>query len=398
VPPRLFGNHLGDDRASPIPPPALSPQRAGWAVRHTLIALAALTLVAVGSHWWRTRTRPKATTVPPALQFGSHLGSLAALVFSRAGDEIYVAASSEVKVYDPYTGQMKRSWQTGLDWITHLSLSDDGKVAMTAGYQFTTGTTSGAIKLWNLHESGDPPSEITAIAGNATYPSAVALSPDATLLAYAWQPITGAVPANQIAIFDIAEETEKFTCSGHTSTVNSLVFSPDGKALVSAAWDAAVLKWDMETGQRATSGQASDFQMNGEVATYAPDGSRVAIGSGKGFGICDAATGLVLATGGVPADSVQAIALSPDGTLLAAAGNTYSGPTSFFGPLLGGKNVGTAGIWDAATGKLVVLLVENGPGIHSLCFSPDGKRIAVGDEDGVISIWNVDDVLRGVEP
>lgn len=400
MPPRPFRNTLGEDHAQRklARRSDVSSHRAGWAVRHTLIVVAALSLLAVGLHWWRTRSQPSTTTVPPAMRLRSNSGMIASLVFSPTGDELYVAAGEVVEVYDPPTGRKIRSWASGLDWITHFALSADGRVAMTAGDQFTAGAMGGAITLWSLSESADTPPAIATITTSGSYPSASALSPDGNYFAYALQSRGSVTAPNAIRVFDVSAESEKFACTGHTSTVNSLNFSPDGNVLVSAAWDGMVLKWDMETGQRATSGQASDFQMCGELVTYAPDGSRVAIGSGKGFGVCESATGSFLAPGGIQAENVQAIAFSPDGTLLAAAGNTYSGSTSFFGSLFGGKTEGTAGLWEAATGKLLVLLQENGPGIHALCFSPDGKRIAIGDENGVISIWNVDEVLRYERP
>lgn len=387
------------------PRPAGAARRTGWAVRHTLIAIAALSVLAVGLHWWRTRSRPSATTVPPAMRFRSGSGTIASLVYSRKGHELYVAASGVVEVYDPATGRRIRTWSSRLDWITHLALSEDGRVAMTAGYQFATGTMGGAITLWSLSESADPPPAIATIATTGSYPSASALSPDGAHLAYALQTTGGVTAPNSIRVFDVSSESEKFTCTGHTSTVGSLAFSPDGGTLVSASWDNSVRKWDLATGGQSaswagtlTGTTTAFFGMGGEQLTYSSDGGRVAVaGAGNGFEIRDAVSGSVHATGTVQADSVQAIAFSPDGTLLAAAGNTYSQSTGFpFGVFgMGGSTEGAAGIWDAATGKLLVWMQQNGPGIQSLAFSPDGKRIAVGDQNGTISIWNVDEVLRG---
>ena len=391
--------------------PIQSP-RAGWAVRHTLIAMAALTVLAVGLHWWRTRGTAIASGVLPAISFHCDSGSVASLVFSPKGDELFVAATSGVvEVYDAATGRRKRSWNTAIDLITHLALSADGSVAMTAGYQFSTGTTNGIAKAWDLSNKEGVPTELTRITKGGTYPSTSTLSPDGTQLALAWQPMGGFAVANNIHVFDVPTGMEKFACTGHTSQVAGLTFSPDGKTLVSVALDNTIRQWDLATGQQSASWPVSStgamiafWGMGGELLTYSADGKSFAVGGlGIGFEIRDTATGAVRATAPVQADAVPAIAFSPDGTLVAAAGNTYLQPSGFLIRSIGvasggsvglaGNTEGTAGLWDSATGKPLVTLQQNGPGVQSLAFSPDGKWIALGDQNGVVSIWDVDEVL-----
>lgn len=385
--------------------PIQSP-RAGWAVRHTLIAIAALTVLAVGLHWWRTREPPSASGIPPAISFHCNSGSVASLVFSPKGDELFVTSGESVDVYDPATGNKKRSWTTGIDWITHLALSADGSVAMTVGYPSSTGTLNGIAKAWDLSNKEGVPRELSRITKRGTRAGAAALSPDGTHLALAWQPM-GATVGNNINVFDVSSGTEKFACIGHTNMVGVLTFSPDGKTLASVAWDNTIRQWDLQTGQEssnwqlATSASAAFRGMGHELLTYSADGKSLAVGDdlwGIGLEIRDAATGAVLATAPLQSHDVQAIAFSPDGTMVAAAGNIYSGSVSFFEALFGGGPEGTAGIWDAATGKPLVSLQKNGPGVQSLAFSPDGKWIAVGDQNGVVSIWDVAEVLAHEQP
>ena len=66
------------------------------------------------------------------------------------------------------------------------------------------------------------------------------------------------------------------------------------------------------------------------------------------------------------------VAFSPEGTLLAAGGSDK---------LL---------LVDTDTGEVVATLnVSAKAQILSLAFSPDGKRIAIGTDDGTIRLWGV---------
>lgn len=71
---------------------------------------------------------------------------------------------------------------------------------------------------------------------------------------------------------------------------------------------------------------------------------------------------------------VSALALSPDGAMLASAGGT------------------TILLWDLAAGALAenpVLQQGNSGTIGTLAFSPDGRTLAAGGFDGPISLWSV---------
>ncbi len=78
-----------------------------------------------------------------------------------------------------------------------------------------------------------------------------------------------------------------------------------------------------------------------------------------------------------------ALALSPDGKLLAGGGD--------------GDDIL---LWDAATGQEVGRLAGHKSGVNSLVFWPDGKKLASGSADRMIRIWDIPtrmcvDTLRG---
>jgi WD40 repeat protein len=112
--------------------------------------------------------------------------------------------------------------------------------------------------------------------------------------------------------------------------------------------------------------------------------------------------------------SVEAVAFSPDGKLLASAGNdqtiklwdvatgaelrTLVGHSFFvlsvaFSPdsriVASGSYDKTIKLWDVATGKELRTLRGHLHGVKSIAFSPDGRLLASGGYDKTIKIWDV---------
>ncbi len=158
--------------------------------------------------------------------------------------------------------------------------------------------------------------------------------------------------------------------SGHTGDVQTAVFSPDGRHVVTASFDQSARIWDAATGEL----QATLASHAGVVwaASFSPDGRRVVTAShDRAAHIWSAASGQLIATLIGHDAAVWAASFSPDGSRVATASWDR-----------------TARIWDAATGRPVARLVGHQAEVWTASWSPDGTRLATASLDHTARIWD----------
>ncbi|MFD9107106.1 helix-turn-helix domain-containing protein [Streptomyces bottropensis] len=210
--------------------------------------------------------------------------------------------------------------------------------------------------------------------------------------------------------------------TGHTSTVSTLAYGPDGKTLAGGGFDGTVRLWDPATGRtRKVLAGPEDKDDPAFVRTLAfgPDGRTIATSGNDDARLWDPDTGRVRASVAVrePDDDNmaavgfdrdgRALAVTESGQVLDVAGGrvttTLRGPTGLemavaFGPdgrtLATSTRDHTAQLWDLATGRVLFTLRSRTGVVSSLAFSRDGRTLATGTEDGTVHLWNTADGRR----
>ena len=168
---------------------------------------------------------------------------------------------------------------------------------------------------------------------------------------------------------------------GHTDRVTRVLFTPDGRKVITVSADKSIRLWDVATGEpagvlRLPAGPGRQGMLF--AAALAPDGTTLAVGGypvdgedqGHPIYLLRLPAGPVLRVLRGHGDAIQALAFSADGHWLAS-----------------GSDDRTVRLWDVATGTSTFTLRGHKDSVYAVAFAADGQRLASASADGSVRLW-----------
>ncbi len=227
-------------------------------------------------------------------------------------------------------------------------------VAMLPDGRIVTAGADARIAIWR---PGEQQPQIV-FEGHTAPVVALSVSPDGgTVASASWDrtarlwPLAGGAP---------------HVLEGHEQNVNAVVFSRDGRSLVTAGYDSTLRIWPLS----GTSPIITTLPTPLNAAAVAPDGEIVTAGA-DGNVYFLSGTGELRGSVRAGETPVIALAISPDGTTVAAAGIR-----------------GSVAIIERADRKVARTLVGPGLPVWSVAFFPDNHTLLTGGADRVLRRWN----------
>lgn len=280
--------------------------------------------------------------------------------FSHDGRLLAVSRreTSDIEIRQASNGQVVRTIRGHRRGVVSLSFSPDDSMLVS-------GAQDGTVRIWQV-SSGDN-LFISEVGGTTD----VAFSPNGELLAtvsrassseFGYLPTVRVLRASDGAMLRILD-----TYNYYSDSVYSVAFSPDG-ALLAATTSNGLKLW-----------RVSDWSLVRVLPIYSPfvfspNSRLIATPRDRSVYIYRLSDGMLLRVLTGHQDAVRSVAFTPDGRLLASAGD--DGTIRLYRTVDGSP----AGVLTAHTGK-----------VFSIAFSPNGKLLASAGEDATIRLWRTAD-------
>lgn len=285
-----------------------------------------------------------------------------------------VWCSPLVRVFDVTTGRELFQQTAHRNRIYGLSFSPDGRTLAT-GEAYSRDSL---VCLWDLTKPKRP----RVCGGHQRGMCGVCFTPDGrAVVSGGWDNavrVWDAMTGQELRRFEIGSAAMKdfraadslaVSPDGKTVTLFTVAKLPDGRRL-----DKSLLqRWELATGNKVLERAGPDPYDSG---TLSPDGRWLAP-DGKRFSLLEVLSGSLIAQGSEDLNHLSALTVAPDS-------GTVAGINTF-----GGDKPDSVILWEAWTGNVVKRFQSEGS-VSALAFSPDGRILAAaGAATSAIQLWDV---------
>ena len=168
--------------------------------------------------------------------------------------------------------------------------------------------------------------------------------------------------------------------SKRDNMISSVAFSGDGKLMAYGSTNGTVSIWYSKSREHKLTIYAYPKHVISTIS-FSPSGDLLVSGGyDKTVRLWNVQTGQLVRS--LKSDSVHSVSFSPDGKKVISGSNA---------PVGSGSNLhagGSVNVWDVNSGRLI-WKIESEDIINSVAFSPDSKSVLIGDSGGYIKIINM---------
>lgn len=305
------------------------------------------------------------------------------------------------------------------DGVAGVAITPDGRFIVSAGLD-------GTIKIWDHQAIG----QTTHRQCHSNPVSAIAIAPDGRRAVTAARPAYQIGPDERLIVWDVAGPQEAYTVEG-LNGVAAVAVTPDGERFVAPCQNHALGVWELTTGHAILALTGHTSRINSVVVTA--DGRFAVSAAGSTVGIWDLRAGIqrALLTGhtgsvnrvAVTRDGRTALSVSddgclrlwelptsaelailqtgqrgikhlvvtPDGRYALTATEHILQTAASDGPLPPPRDVAdrTIQVWDLQRGVQYGLLTGHQAPVTVLAMSPDGRYAFSGSDDHSVRVWSI---------